>query len=331
MNPMNEIISALLNSSTWIILAHEKPDGDTLGCGCALLQRGLSLGKRCLWGGADPLPRVFSFLSLGGSYSCWGSFPFKDNDSPGEVSVIVLDTSNTGRSVIDLPSANSAFHVINIDHHGDNSRFGKINWIDESASSAGEMIFDLFSAASWIPSQGEAEAIFVAISTDTGFFRFPSTTEKTLNTASILVSLGVQPSDLYRKIYENRTLGGLHIWGAGLSRARLFLGGKICMTFLEENDFQNSLASREEAENLVNALLTVSEVFIAVLMQEDKGFCRVSIRTRNPVNARNIAELWGGGGHILAAGCKIPGNLSEARKDFILRAGELYETGIYRN
>ncbi len=277
------------------------------------------------------MPQAYSFLPYWESYSCWGSFPFKNTDFSGEVSVIVLDTSNAARSVNDLPSATSAFHVINIDHHGDNSRFGKFNWIDENASSAGEMIFDLFSAAAWVLTQEEAEAVFVAISTDTGFFRFPSATGKTFNTASILVSKGVRPANLYRKIYENRTLGGLHIWGKGLSRARLFLDGKMCMTFLEEDDFQKSMAPKEEAENLVNALLTVSGVLIAVIMQEEMGFCRVSIRTRNPVNARNIAEKWGGGGHILAAGCKIQGSLSEASEDFILRAGESYEAGISCN
>lgn len=331
MNSLNEIILALKSSSTWIILAHERPDGDTLGCGSALLQRGVSLNKRCMWGGPDPLPQVYSFLPFGGSYSCWESLPLKDNVLPEETLIIVLDTSNLERSVNGLASAARFFPVINIDHHGDNSRFGKINWIDESSSSAGEMIFDLFSAAGWRPTQGEAEALFVAISTDTGFFRFPCTTAKALDAASVLVSCGASPADLHRKIFENRTLGGLHLWGYGFSRARLYSNGEICMTFLAEDDFSASMARKEEAQNLVNALLSVSGVLVAVLMQEDKGFCRVSIRTRDPINARSIAAIWGGGGHALAAGCKIQGNLSEARDDFILRAGDISEAGIPGN
>lgn len=328
---MDEIIHTLKNSSTWIILAHERPDCDTLGCGSALFQRGVSLGKQCLWRGKDPMPQVYSFLPFTESYSCWRSFPLNDNGLPGEASVIVLDTSNTERGINGLPLADPFFPVINIDHHGDNSRFGKFNWIDETASSTGEIIFDLYASAEWILTSGESEAIFAAIATDTGFFRFSSTTAKTLNTASALISSGARPAVLYKKIFENRTLGGLHLWGAGLTRACLFANGRICITFLEENDFLTSRAPKEEAENLVNALLSVSGVLMAVLLQEDKGFCRASIRTRDPLNARSIAEIWGGGGHILAAGCKIHGSVSEAWNDFILRVGEINETWISGN
>lgn len=331
MSLLDDIILKLENSSTWFILAHERPDGDTLGCCSALLQRGVSMGKRCLWGGADPMPQIYSFLPLADSYSCLDSFPINGRGLTEDTSIIVIDTSNIERSVKDIPTTVAIMPIINIDHHGDNSRFGSLNWVDETASSAGEMIFDLFSAASWTPTHGEAEAIFVAISTDTGFFRFPSVTEKTLITASKLIGIGVKPDEIYARLYENRTIGGLHLWGAGLSRASLFGDGKICLTFLKEDDFSNSGTLKEEAENLVNALLTVSGVLVAVLLQEEKGFCRVSIRTRNPVNARSIAEKWGGGGHILAAGCKIQGSLSEVREAFILGIGEINETGISCN
>lgn len=239
--------------------------------------------------------------------------------------IVVLDTSNPERSIEGVVSREASFPIINIDHHADNTRFGKINWIDDSASSVGEMIFDLFSMAGWDLAPGEAEALFAAISTDTGFFRFSCTTAKTLETASALISSGADASLIYGRIFENRSLGGIHLWGAGLSRARLFSKGRICMTFLKREDFSNLNAPRDESENLVNTLLTVSGVFVAVLLQEEDGFCRASIRTRDPADAREIARIWDGGGHIRAAGCKIRGTLSWAEKEFILRAGSIYE------
>lgn len=322
---MEEILSILESSTTWVILAHEKPDGDTLGCGSALFQRGMALGKRCVWGGVDPFPRNYLFLPFSGSYSCFKSFPADEMELDENCVIVVLDTSNPQRSIEGVVSRGASFPIINIDHHADNTRFGKINWIDDSASSVAEMIFDLFSMAGWDLAPGEAEALFTAISTDTGFFRFSCTTAKTLETASALISRGADTSEIFGKIFENRSLGGIQLWGAGLSRARLFSKGRICMTFLKNDDFPILDASRDESQDLVNMLLTVSGVFVAVLLQEEDGYCRASIRTRNPADARKIARIWGGGGHIRAAGCKIMGTLCEAEKEFILRAGSIYE------
>ncbi|MDO9509044.1 MAG: bifunctional oligoribonuclease/PAP phosphatase NrnA [Thermovirgaceae bacterium] len=328
---MEEILAILERSSTWVILAHERPDGDTLGCGSALFQRGMTLGKRCFWGGADPIPQSHSFLPFSASYSCWHSFPADEMELDENWAIVVLDTSNPQRSIEGLVVPGAPFSIINIDHHGDNSMFGNINWVDEIASSVGEMIFDLFARADWNLTPGEAEALFVAISTDTGFFRFTCTTARTLKTASALISSGADTSLIYGKIFENRTLGGLHLWGAGLSRARLFSSGRICMTFLRNDDFSTTKASKDESENLVNTLLSVSGVFVALLLQEENGYCRASIRTRSPANAREIAEIWGGGGHKRAAGCKIKGTLSDAERDFVCKAGVIDEAWFSGN
>lgn len=323
---LDKVVQILMGSPTWIILVHEKPDGDTLGSGSALYQRALTLGKDCVWGGPDPLPRVFSFLAGSEDYSILRSL--SESTSGSDNVVIVLDTSNPSRTISGLGSDHLSMPVINIDHHGDNSMFGSINVVDDKASAVGEIILDLYARAGWDLSPGEAEALFAAISTDTGFFRFPCTSNKTFQAASLLLSAGADIPEIYKKIYENRTLGGLRLWGEGLRRARIFQNGLLCTTFLRKTDFENFSADREESENLVNALLSVSGVFIAALILEDDGFCRVSIRTRAPVDARFLAEFWGGGGHIRASGCRIVGTVEDVENSIIESVGLLDAAGF---
>jgi bifunctional oligoribonuclease and PAP phosphatase NrnA len=326
LNCAKEIIRVLLETDTWVILSHEKPDGDTLGSCSALYQRGSSLGKKCLWRGPDRIPAVYDFLSGAESYDVPAS-GFIGGVKPGSA-VIVLDTANQTRSVEGISELSKNIPLVNIDHHGDNTLFGTLNWIGGNASSVGEMVFDLFKLACWDPTPGEAESILAAIATDTGFFRFPCTSAKTLFAASRLVAFGADISGIYRRVHENRSIRGLRLWGLGLGKARTLHSGRLGLTWLDKNDFKSTNADREECENLVNSLLTVSGVVMAVLLQEEDGYCRASIRTREPVDARKFAELWGGGGHIRASGCKINGTLEKALEEVEKKAGFLDEFGV---
>jgi len=324
-----EMIRSLEKVPEWIILAHEKPDGDTLGCGSALFLKGMALGKKCSWFGPDPFPRVYGFLPFSEKYVTTETL--EGMTGYGEMAVVVTDTSNPGRTVGGLTQVGDRVAVINIDHHGDNSRFGTFNWVDEEASSVGLMIYELFLSARSEITREMADPLFTAVATDTGFFRFPSTDGRTLRTAADLVARGAEPSRVFRKVFENRSLAGLHLWGTGLSRATLHLDGKVCATFLTREDLSSSGATREDTEDLVNALLSVRGVRAALLFQEDEGCCRVSIRTRDPLNAREMAALWGGGGHERASGCRMGETPERSLKAFLSRLEELDEIGLSGN
>lgn len=138
MKDFKEMIRSLEKVPEWIILAHEKPDGDTLGCGSALFLKGMALGKKCSWFGPDPFPRVYGFLPFSEKYVTTETL--EGMTGYGEMAVVVTDTSNPGRTVGGLTQVGDRVAVINIDHHGDNSRFGTFNWVDEEASSVGLMI-----------------------------------------------------------------------------------------------------------------------------------------------------------------------------------------------
>jgi len=320
------MIDLLESVPEWVIVAHEKPDGDTLGCGSALFLQCESLGKKCSWFGPDPFPKAYRFLPFHEKYVAAGSL--ENSLRSEDLAVIVTDTSNPERTLGGLPSPEDRAVVLNIDHHGDNTRYGTFNWVDDRASSVGLMIYELFLAARWDLTRRSAGSLFTAIATDTGFFRFPSTDERTLRIASYLVAKGAEPHRVYQEVYENRSLEGIHLWGRGLSRASLHLDGRVCVTYLSREDLSSLGASRDDTENLVNALLSVKRVTVAALFQEDEGACRVSIRTKEPVNARKIAALWGGGGHERASGCKMEGNPERSLEAFVTRLGDLDEIGL---
>jgi len=323
---LRRMIDILERVPEWVIVAHEKPDGDTLGCGSAFFFQGVSLGKKCSWFGPDPFPRAYRFLPFHERYIAAGSL---ESRLPSEdLAVIVTDTSNPDRTLGGLPSPGDRAIVLNIDHHGDNTRFGTLNWVDDRASSVGLMVYDLFIAARWGITVETAGSLLTAIATDTGFFRFASTDERTLRVAAYLVAKGAEPHRLYQEVYENRSLEGLHLWGRGLSRATLHLDGRVCATYLAKEDLSALGASRDDTENLVNALLSVKGVTVAALFQEEEGTCRVSIRTKEPVNAREIAALWGGGGHERASGCKMEDNPERSLEAFVTRLGDLDEIGL---
>ncbi|MFP4481689.1 MAG: DHH family phosphoesterase [Thermovirgaceae bacterium] len=308
-NKFEQIHRALLGADWWVILAHERPDGDTIGCGSALARRADILGKGWSWFGTDDLPEAYGFL--------WGSKRYRKIQTlsaaevPANSAIVALDISSADRTV-QFKEARRLATVLNIDHHGDNGLFGDVNLVCSEAPAVAEPLWDLYEYARWLPDLEEAKALYVALVTDTGHFRFEGTSVKTLGIAAKLVERGVKPHDIFALLYENQSLSGLQLWGRGFLRTRTFACGKACVTWLANEDFDETKATREDTEHLVNELLHLRGVKIAFLLVEEDGHVRVSIRTKEPYSARDLACLWGGGGHVRAAGCKIEGGLDKA-------------------
>ncbi len=318
---LEQIRRALLDAGWWVILAHERPDGDTIGCGSALAKRAEILGKGWSWFGPDELPGAYGFL--------WGGQRYRKTESltaadvPENSAIVVLDTSSADRTV-PMSEGRLRATVLNIDHHGDNGYFGDVNLVCSEAPAVAEPLWDLYEHAGWVPDPEEAKSLYTALVTDTGHFRFEGTSAKTLQIAAKLVEHGVKPDEMYAILYENRSLPGLHLWGRGFLRARTFGAQKACATWLAHEDFADTKATREDTEHLVNELLQLKGIKIAFLLVEEDGPVRVSIRTKAPYSARDLASFWGGGGHIRAAGCKIESGLEEALETVIRRVEEIH-------
>ncbi len=305
-------LDILEKADTWLILIHEKPDGDAVGSAFALADRCRKLGKRAIVAGPDPVPASLCFLQGNIQYYVGPVLPPAVISMPNKAFVIV-DTSNPERTCR-LPDAlQDRSPIVVVDHHGDNTFSGNCNIVDPKKTSTAEVLWELYRFAGWKPSRREAEALYAAIITDTGNFRFQGVSPWTHIIASELIASGADPSRIYGRIYENREAAGLRLWGKALEGISLCGNGKVCMAGITREDFNISGASGDETENLVNLLLTVRGVKVGVLMVEEDSCVRVSIRTRDEFNARTIAQRWGGGGHPRAAGCRIPGGLHEAQ------------------
>ena len=305
MNPLETVLGLLQSWDRWILVSHEKPDGDTLGCGSALCALAHRLGRDVRWWGRDPLPSLYGFLPRAERYETpVSAAASRDALGPEPWLWIFLDTSTEERSLPDLPAPGRDLFV-NLDHHGDNSLYGSVHWVDPGAAAVGEMVTRLLLRAPWAWGVEEALGLYVAIATDTGFFRFESTTGDTLRAAACLRDRGVDLAEVEDRLHRRFAEGTLHLWGEALRRAAFARGGQVVVSWLEEEDYQRFGCEPSETENLVNLLLALRSASIAALVTPGEPGSRVSLRTRPPLDARALASRYGGGGHPRAAGCRL--------------------------
>ncbi len=307
-----KILHELCRGTCWIILSHTNPDGDTLGSASALFSIGKALGKRCFWVGSSPVPGNLLFLPHMEEYKT--SLESLPRELSPETCLIAVDISHEKRAVAELLPWKSArgYPLIVIDHHGDNSLFGDINYIDPQAPATGEMIFSLAEEASWTLTQEGAEAIYTAIATDTGNFRYSRTTSNTHRIVSTLLELGVSPSRV-DKALQKVSLSTIHLYGLGLARTSTMFDGAVVWTWLGEEDFKNARAHRKDIEGLSSHILNAVGVDFAMTFYKEEGKeLQISLRSQGAVSAREIAQTLGGGGHPAASGCSTPLSLDAA-------------------
>ncbi len=316
----------LAEKDDWLVVCHEKPDGDTLGCLFTLVSVGRKMGKNVRCGGKDPVPRRYEFML--------GEIGYEDlTENPGDLPsgalIVCVDTSGLDRSVAWLAEESSRHTIINIDHHGDNTMYGTVNWVDPDASATGEMILDLLEALDWELSEDEATALYVSMVTDNGCFSYASVSERSHECAGKLICAGASPSRITTLLDSNLSGDILRLWGRAFSRTELFESGIAASFWLDAADFDETGTTRADTESLVNFLLRIKGVLLAVFCTGNGENVRVSLRTKEPFSAREIAASFGGGGHDLAAGCTIEKNLPEAldlMKDEIRRHVERRRT-----
>lgn len=312
-----EVIKKLNEASSWVVLCHESPDGDTVGCGLALCLLASRLGKSSRIMGKDHMPYRYSFLPMSESYET--VLQLAPEDAEGAL-VICVDTSTVDRSVPGLAEILRTSDTVGIDHHGDNKAYCGINMIDAEASSTAEVVLDLMLSAGWGVTKDEAICLYTALTTDNGNFRFSSTTARSHRCASQLIAAGVDPSYIDDCVNENMSVEIIRLWGLALSRTELFSEGKCALFWLNHSDLKAAEADASVVDGLVNMLLRVIGVKVAILIVETGSGSKASIRTKDSYSARELAEVFGGGGHVHAAGAKISGNFSEALKKIRIEA-----------
>jgi phosphoesterase RecJ-like protein len=296
-----EIVNELQRGEKFLLTTHENPDGDALGSlrGMQLILE--QLGKDSvmfLAANQFPLPYEYQRMNLG---EVLHELPADLDDRV----VVFLDCGNIDRMPVDFLHE-AHLHVLNIDHHHDNTRFGTVNLVVGHASCTGEILWDLTKDLGVDLTPELAESLYIALVTDTGKFMFENTTPKAHEMAADLIEAGVQPQEAHRKLYEGLPFARLELLSRALNAVQRFDGGQLTLTHLTRDDFSHSGAVESDSEGVVDHLRGVEGTVVAALVRElleVDGRRKVSLRaTDKSVDVSIIARGFGGGGHRQAAG-----------------------------
>src|SRR5215216_1781803 len=309
---LQAVADALRSHDRFLLVTHENPDGDALG---SLLATKLALdpmGKdsEMYLHGDAPLPREYAFMGLDGLRR-------RLPDDVGERVLVALDCANESRMGPVPELLEQAPLTLDIDHHHDNSRFGDVNLVVGDASSTGEVLRDVFAELEVVLTPEIAEALYIAVVTDTGRFQYTNTTPKALRLAAELVEAGADVHRVFQGVYESVEFAKLKLLARALDRAQVYEGGRIVVSHLERSDFAEVGAAEPYSEGIIDYLRAVEGADMAALTREPPRSGgpkrRVSLRaSSDEVDVSAIARKSGsGGGHRQAAGFSSDASIEE--------------------
>ena len=237
--------------------------------------------------------------------------------------VVAVDCANESRLGPDPEILHAARFTIDIDHHHDNTRFGNVNLVVADASSTGEVLRDVFRELGVELTPDIAEALYIALVTDTGRFQYANTTPKALRLAAELVEAGADVHRVFQGVYENVQFAKLKLLARALERAQVYEGGAVVVSYLLRNDFAEVGAAEPYSEGIIDYLRAVEGAIMAVLIREppraDGPLRRISLRSSSDeLDVSAIARKSGGGGHRQAAGFSSEASIEEIT-DFVRR------------
>jgi len=309
----DQVLAELGSARKLIVVTHENVDGDALGSLIAMQEILLSEGRDSLMfidAGEFPLPTEYGFFALPGLVQ-------EPPDDLEERTIVFLDCGNLERNPAEAfreagegRGAGSGLHIVNIDHHHDNTRFGTVNYVLPEASCTAEIVWDLMYGLGVKPTVNIAEALYVGLITDTGRFMYENTGPRAHLMAADLIEAGVDVHEIYRRVYEGVPYGKLALLARGLSKVARYDDGRLTVTELDARDFAESGAEESYSEGVIDHLRAVEGTAVAALVRDrvssenGAGLPRkVSLRASDDrVDVSAIARVQGGGGHRQAAG-----------------------------
>ena len=306
---IDQIIRELKAARTIAIAGHMRPDGDCIGSELALAYALKNLGKKVTAFNQDEMPEKLAFLDPGKILT--------EPRPPRPVdAVVATDCATPARMGPLCPSTSKRGPLINIDHHGSNTRYGDINWIDAKSASSGELIYRLLKQAKWPITAPIADCLFTAISTDTGSFQYPTTQPSTYHAAAELVNRGAHLARICEEVYQSYPLSRVKLQKHMYNSFKLTEQNQVAYFWLRQTDYKKAGAVPDESEGLIDHIRDIQGVKIACLFEEiEPEITRISLRSKLPeVNASDIALAFGGGGHQSAAGARILGKSSTVQR-----------------
>ena len=286
------------------IIGHQRPDGDCVGSQVALCRVLRARGVDAICVNPDAVPRRIKFLV--------GDTPFFQRDSVahGERAAIFTDCADHGRAGEKMKQLYPA-PLASFDHHLSNGGFARHNFVDTGSAATAEVLAGIFLDAGLPIDATTAQALYTGIMTDTGQFRFPSTSVRVFEIAAALLARGASPAQAGQELYERESFGKLKLLGHYISSLKFECGGRVCIGVLPNGIFEQTGASVEDTEGLVDYARCIDGVAIGVLIEERPGVIKASLRAQDGVYRMDtIASQFNGGGHASAAGLNCPDTLA---------------------
>lgn len=322
MTPANDspeaIAEELQRHQRILVLSHMRPDGDAIGCQIAMALTLRQMGKEVTVWNEDGLPDRFRFL------------PGSDLVQPPPAEprafdlAVALDTAVFERIGSPLRSIAGQPRWINIDHHVTNTRYGDLRLIDAEAPATGEILYELIRRAGLPLTHGATDSLFVAISTDTGSFQYPSTTARTFEIGAELVKAGVDVGTISRHVFDTQPLRQVRLLRALLDSLELECDDRLASISLTRATADALGTLPDDTENQINHVRSIEGVIVAIFFEElPDEKVRISLRSKDPkVDVSRLASRFGGGGHTLAAGARKRGTLEAVRREVLDAAAE---------
>jgi phosphoesterase RecJ-like protein len=297
---LDAIVEELQQSKKLLLTTHENPDGDALGSLLAFDEMMRALGKDSVMfmsASNFPLPHEYQHLPL----------DRVQNEPPADMNertAVFLDCGNIDRMPVDFLQREGQ-HILNIDHHHDNTNFGTVNLVVGDASCTAEILWELAHALEIEITPSMAEALYIALITDTGRFMYENTGARAHLMAAELIDAWVDVAAVYRQLYQDLPFPRLQLLARALAGVRRYDDGRLTVAHLSRGDFGETGAIESDSEGVVDHLRSVEHTKVAVLIREllDRDGRKVSLRsTDGVVDVSVIARSLGGGGHRQAAG-----------------------------
>lgn len=311
LNNVVQTAEKLLTMNNVEILSHRLPDGDTLGSAVALCRGLRSLGRKANVLCADPIPQKYQFLFDGLNEQQFQSEHVVSVDIAAPHLMGKLEEKYAGR--IDLA----------IDHHMKNSIEAPLKFVDENAAAVGELIWLLLNVMGVTVDKAMAEAMFTAITTDTGCFKYSNVTPRTHQIAVELMKLDVDCAGLNFKLLDETTKAQLGLKSEALSTLEYHCEDKCAIVTITTEMMNKYNASPEDTDGVSNIPRSVQGVQCGITMKQTEDGWKISIRSDEHVNAAEVCGKFGGGGHARAAGCKFTESYEEAKQKLVAAVEEV--------
>ena len=307
MKTVEEAARWLLARDHYLILTHRRPDGDAVGCAIALCLGLRSIGKDAwIWENPQFTPRYAPRLA-----------GLTRQDVPQDAVLVAVDMASEGL----LPFGGEQFAGktrLCLDHHPSNTGYAAETLVQPECGGCGELIWDLLLALKAEITPAMAEAVYIAISTDTGCFRFGNTTARTFRTAAQAVEHGADIAPINRTLFEIKTRGRLQLEARIMEHMEFYADGRVAICCLPQTWVEELQVTEDDLDSISGFPRTIEGVEIGVMIRNSEpGKAKLSLRTAPGYDASAYCARLGGGGHAAAAGCAVPGTLEDGKNAIV--------------